>query len=105
MSDKYTIKTNKGELVRRLIEESKGKLFTVVFVKSDDKVRVMNCRTGVSKFIKGGKSTIAGKENLINVWDVKSEGYRCFNVDSVLMIKISGQEYDFTELNKGDNNE
>jgi hypothetical protein len=66
-----------------------GAFFTVTFIKADGSVRVMNGRTGVTKHLKGGESTIKDKPNLYGCFDVKANGYRCFNMDTVLELKVN----------------
>jgi len=72
---------------------SNGKIASVVFVKKDGSDREMVCRQRVTKYLKGGKSNIAHKPNLVSVYDLQSEGYRCINIDTVKQIKGSGKLY------------
>ena len=90
------MKTSKAALVN-LINQTNGKMFTVEFVKKSGEKRVMNARTGVKKHLRGGDSTIKDKSNLISVYDVKTGGYRCINVDTLLAAKIGGKEYQVEE--------
>ena len=77
--------------LRTAINNTKGQIFTVTFTKKDGTTRVMNCRTGVAKHLKGGKSTISNHDNLISVYDLQSKGYRCFDINSVTRAKINGK--------------
>lgn len=83
----------KIELVKTLIETlaPKSMYFTVTFIKADKTVRVMNCQRGVKVHLKGGKSTIAKKENLISVYDTGKKAYRCINALTVTQIKAGGE--------------
>lgn len=83
--------------VADLIRNTKGKMFSVEFVKKDGTLRKMNARMGVKKHLKGGESTIAGKENLIGCYDMQTGGYRCINVDTLLKAKVDHEEYDVTD--------
>ena len=65
---------------------SNGKFLTVTFRKKDGTIRVMNCRLGVTKHLKGGASTLDA-EKYITVYDLKSEGYRAIAKDQILAIK------------------
>lgn len=65
---------------------SNGKICTVTFTKKDGSIRVMNCRLGVTKHLKGGASTL-DPEKYITVYDLKSEGYRAIAKDQILAIK------------------
>ncbi len=83
----------KIDLVKTLINTlaPKSNFFTVTFIKADKTERVMNCQRGVTKHLRNGKSTIAGKEHLISVYDTKAKGYRCFNALTVTQIKAGGE--------------
>lgn len=61
-----------------------GKFFTVQFIKQDGSLREMNCRLGVKKHLKGGVKTLT--DNYICVYDVKTEGYRSINPETVLSV-------------------
>ena len=68
------------------ILNSNGKIFSVEFVKKDGSVRLMNCRLGVTKYLKGGSSTL-NPDKFITVYDLQSEGYRAINKDSIINVK------------------
>ena len=68
------------------ILNSNGKIMTVKFVKKDGSLRVMNCRLGVTKHLKGGNSTL-NPDKFITVYDLKSEGYRAIDKESILDVK------------------
>ena len=78
---------------RKIIANEGGKFFKAKFVKKDNTIRVMNCRRGVTKHLKGGKSTIAGKDNLVSVYDMQAEGYRSINLDTLLELDADGVHY------------
>ena len=65
---------------------SNGKFLTVTFKKKDGTIRVMNCRLGVTKHLKGGSSTL-DPDKYITVYDMQSKGYRAIAKDSILDIK------------------
>ena len=66
------------------LEQSKG-FVTVTFLKSDGSIRKMNCRMGVTKHLKGGKSTLdAGK--YVTVYDMTKAAYRAVNRETILEI-------------------
>ena len=79
--------------VKRL--NSNGQFFTVTFVKKNGDLRKMNCRLGVTKHLKGGKSTTDHVPRLMTVYDVKSNGYRCINMETVQEIKFNGNHIIF----------
>jgi hypothetical protein len=68
-----------------------GKFFTVTFKKKDGTIRTMNCRTGVAKALKGGKSTI-DHDNYLVVYEMASKGYRCINKDTIMHIAVAGEK-------------
>lgn len=72
-----------------------GQFFTVVFITKQGKERTMNCRTGVKRYLKGGKSTIDHKANLLSVYDVKAAGYRCINFETIKEIRSNGNRMIF----------
>lgn len=73
------------EFLERILK-SNGKIMTIKFVKKDGSLRIMNCRLGVTKHLKGGCSTL-DPEKYIIVYDLKSEGYRAINKESILDVK------------------
>jgi hypothetical protein len=68
------------------ILNSKGKIFTVTFTKKDGTTRVMNCRLGVTKHLKGGESTLNANE-YITVYDMQNKGYRAINRSTIIDVK------------------
>ncbi len=132
---------NRAELVKAIITQNGGKIFTVIAKRKAPKVsyqRVavvqeglderavvetltpaqykkltdlekslctqtvenfmeMTCRTGVTKDLKGGKSTISGTPDLISVNLVNGKGYRCFSAFNVLELRASGTIINFKE--------
>ena len=68
------------------ILNSKGKIFTVTFTKKDGTTRVMNCRLGVTKHLKGGESTLNPNE-YITVYDMQNKGYRAINRNTIIDVK------------------
>ena len=66
------------------LEQSSG-FVTVTFVKKDGSVRKMNCRVGVSKYLKGGKSTLDANQ-YVTVYDMTKAAYRAINCDTIIDI-------------------
>jgi hypothetical protein len=82
------------EQAKQLIKDTKGKFFTVTFVKKDGSERVMNARLGVKVYLKGGELPYNPDEKgLIPVYDVKTGGYRMVNVSTIKNLKIGKSEY------------
>lgn len=76
------------------IRQTRGKIFTALFVKTNGEVRKMNCRTGVKKDVVGSKRgrTVTDKremKGLIAIYDVqKGKGWRTINLYTLLQLRI-----------------
>ena len=82
------------ETAKELIFGTKGKFFTVKFIKLDGSERVMNARLGVKKYLKGGTLKYDPSEfNYITVYDMGSKGYRTVNANTIQSLKIGNNEY------------
>ncbi len=129
---------NRAELVKAIIKQNGGKIFTVIAKRKSPKVSYfqeqeveefiyadveiskskynklseeeqsnctiltetfmeMTCRTGVKKDLKGGKSTIRDKPDLISVNLTNGTGYRCFSAFNVLELPAGGTVIKFKE--------
>lgn len=85
------VDTNKA---LKLIRQTKGKVFTVVFTKKDGTTRKMNCRLGVSKTVNGnGLAYNPEKHNLIPVYDMKVKEYRMINLETLKALQINKEFY------------
>jgi len=71
--------------IKELVENTKGKFFSVEFVKRDNTIRHMVCRVGVTKHLRGGKKTTP--DSYITVFDVQKKEYRCFKPETVITFK------------------
>lgn len=100
--------TKDKDKVRELIESFGGKFFRVIFTKrTTGELRTMDCRTGVSKFVKGkkgkGKVYEPKDKDLICVWvpadwDPENNGdtgYRSINLRTVSEIHFAQQVHTF----------
>jgi len=80
--------------LKQMLKNSNGKFFSVAFRKKDDSIRLMNCRTGVKKYLKGGENKVeAPGRPYVTVFDVQAKGYRTVNVDTIQSVKINGKIY------------
>jgi len=78
-----------------VVLSQKGKIMTVEFVKrTTGEVRVMNCRSGVRKYVtgEGAKYSFQDRE-LIPVYDLQKKGYRTINARAITKVRADGQEY------------
>ena len=78
-----------------MIQESKGKFYTVEFIKKNGDLRVLNGRQGVHNSknapLKGvGMSYDPKAHNLIGVFDVQKKNYRMINVSGLQKLTIDG---------------
>lgn len=92
---------NKSKIARvnQLVESTKGQFFTVEFTKANGEARRMNCRTGVTKHLKGGDATYQGKAGdkpNIGVYETNNN-YRCFNAERVTKLVIDKTEIVFKD--------
>jgi hypothetical protein len=85
----------------QMIQESNGKIMNVLFRKrSDNSLREMICRTGVTKHLKGvGPSYSFEAKKLVSVYDMQAgkeeigKGYRSIPVEGIKQITIDGEVY------------
>jgi len=69
-------------IAKGIIENTKGKFFTVRFVKKDATVRTINCRLGVKKHTNGGANNV-DQNDFVTVYSVSDKGYRNINLSTV----------------------
>lgn len=81
-----------AELVNNFHE---GHIFTVTFIKrSTGEERVMNCRKGVKKHLRGGPAAYNPDEHaLIWCFDVQKQEYRSISIEGILSLKMDGVTY------------
>jgi hypothetical protein len=89
------IKTISRAEAVKLIKDTKGKFFTVTFVKrTDGTTRVMNARLGVRSYLKGGELPYdPTSKNLLPVFDVPKKEYRMVDLNTIIKLKIGNNEY------------
>jgi len=79
---------------KQLIKDTKGKFFTVTFIKKDGTTRIMNARLGVKAYLKGGELPYDPEaKGLIPVYDVKTGDYRMVNINTITDLKIGNNIY------------
>ena len=82
------------EQAKQLILNTKGKFFTVTFIKKDGTTRVMNARLEVKAYLKGGELPYDPEEKgLIPAYDVKTGDYRMININTITNLKIGNNTY------------
>lgn len=85
--------------LKELLSKTNGRFFTVTFKKKDGSLRTINGRTGVHKYLKGGKATFDAQDKVqqdwtVGVWETK-KGYRCFKASQVTSITTNGLTVNF----------
>lgn len=88
---------SKADLIRKLGEN--GRILTVTFIKrTTGELRVMNCRLGVKKGVKGiGMSYNPAEKNLLGVYDMQNGGFRMIALESILKISGGGETHTFSQ--------
>jgi hypothetical protein len=75
-----------------IVAASNGRFVSVTFQKADGTLRVMLCRLGVTKHLKGGESKL-NADQYLTVFDVQKEAYRAINRDTIVSVKLAGTTY------------
>jgi hypothetical protein len=80
-------------LEKKLLLDFLGnKIFTATFTKKDGSLRVMNCRLGVKKHLKGGQKSYNDDDfNYLTVFDLNKKAYRTININTLKQIKANGK--------------
>jgi len=77
------------EQVREAVKNAKGRIFSVEFLKRDNTLRKMICRTGVTKHLKGGDLPYDPIEKgLLGVFDMEKQAYRMINLRTIQRISL-----------------
>jgi hypothetical protein len=78
-----------SEEVVAVIDNTKGRFFSLRFEKKSGAIRFMLCRTGVVSALHGGELKYNPNEyGLRVVYDMINHGYRTINLDKVLEINF-----------------
>ena len=84
------------EIIKEFV--GKNKIFTATFIKKDGTTRVMNCKLGVKKHLKGGEQKFNPIEkNLLTVFDMQKGEYRMINISTLQELKAHGEIVEFSE--------
>jgi hypothetical protein len=86
------------ELIKSIVG---NKIFSATFLKKNNEVREINCRLGVTKYLKDGKKKYdAEYYNYITVYDLQKKGYRTINLNKLIelrankeVIKVNENQY------------
>jgi len=88
------------ESAMEVIKKSKGKFFSVEFVKrTTGEVRKMNCRTGVTLGVNGiGKAFNDVDKGLVTVWDAQISQFRSIPLANIIKITSQGVEWHYGQI-------
>ena len=79
-------------MLDELILQSAGRFVTVVFEKKDGTLRTLTGRLGVTKHLKGGRSTLNADQYITIPHG--EQGYRAVNRDTIRSVTINHQTHD-----------
>ena len=87
-------KTIDRQTAKQYIYKTNGKIFSAVFTKKNGEKRVMVCRQGVAKYVKGvGLKFKPEEKDLIGVFDMHKKAYRFINAKTLEQLKVKGITY------------
>jgi len=86
-----------AEAVNVIKKRAWGLFFSVTFFKQDGTMRTMLARGGCKHKTKGGKNTTAHIPQYMTVWSVNDKAFRNVNVNTLVHIKVCGQEFSVSQ--------
>jgi len=86
---------SRDAICQLVMEFHEGHIFSVTFVKrSTGETRVMQCRKGVTKHLKGGPAAYnPAHHNLLWVYSMDAKGYRSIAIEGIENLKMDGVTY------------
>ena len=78
--------------IKQILRSTKGKFFTLVYVKANGERRVACGQFKNIKALKGGESTHQFSQS-IPYYDVNKKSYRAFNVNRLISIKCGNMKF------------
>jgi hypothetical protein len=85
-------KTINKDKAKELIKQTKGKIFSGLFIKKNGEHRLINARLGVTKHLKENAKPRPYdpiKHDLITVFDMANKGYRMININTLQTLIIN----------------
>jgi hypothetical protein len=76
----------------QVIEQSRGKIFSVTFTKKDGTLRRMTARMGVTSKLRGGHNS-NNADKYITVYDMVGRSYKNVNRETIREVKFGGRVY------------
>ena len=90
------MQTINKEQAKQLIHVTNGKIFSSTFIKKDGSHRLLTGRLKVTKGLKENakpRPYDPSKYNLVCVYDMKAEGYRMINFNTLITFSINKEKY------------
>lgn len=89
------MKTINKHKAKELIKESKGLIFSAIFIKKDNTHRLINARLGTHYKSKTGRPAPykADNFNLLPVYDMRLKAFRMLNLNTTLSLSINKTKY------------
>ena len=66
-----------------VIGKTKGRIFSVDYTKKNGETRVIVCRTGVKKGVKGTGTWMYDRTKYVKVFDMHRQGFRTLILESI----------------------
>jgi hypothetical protein len=89
--------------VYNVVDKYEGQIFNCVFIKKDGTTRIMKCRTGVTKDLKGGELPYDARERgLLSIYEIISDTdnkgrHLSISVNTMTHLNIGGQKYEIVD--------
>ena len=99
------MKTINKHKAKELIKQSKGLIFSALFIKKDNTHRLINARLGKHYKSKTGKPAPYKAEdyNLLHVYDMRKKEFRMLNFNTLLTLSINKTKYKINNNNNNNN--
>ena len=79
---------------KKIIYDTKSKIFNVEFIKKDGTHRLMTARLQVKKGVKGvGLNFDPSEHNLITAFDMRKGAFRMINCNNLVSLSANKQKY------------
>ena len=78
--------------VKQEIKSTKGKFFSVEFVKADGTIRKMVCRLGVHIGVNGNGTPSSMNDMHLKVYDIQKQAWRSFRLDRLVSFKCGNKQ-------------
>ena len=89
------MKTINKQKAKELIKQSKGLIFSALFIKKDNTHRLINARLGKQYTSKTGRPAPYKPQdyNLISLYDMRKKAFRMLNLNTLITLSINKEKY------------